>query len=139
MKIYVQVKKLGKRMQMVGSVPYELNTCPATLRELICAMVSKGAAEYNQRLQQQEPMRTLSDTEIRDMSQLGKIAFGLSYGEKEADVPKAIEAALLAFTDGLYRFFVGEQEITELDAPLQLQEGDTIAIIRLTMLTGGLF
>jgi len=34
---------------------------------------------------------------------------------------------------------VGEQEITQLDAPLNLSEGDTIAIIRLVMLTGGFF
>lgn len=139
MKVYIQVKKLGKRIQTVGSIPYELETCPATLRELIVCMVTRGVAEYNERLHSGEQCKTLSETEIQDMSQVGKIAFGIPFGEREANPQKAVDAALLAFTDGLYRFFINEQEMTELDAPLKLCEGDTIAIIRLTMLTGGLF
>ena len=138
MQVYIQVKKLGKRMQTVASVPYELETCPATLRELIVCMVTRCVAEYNERLHKREN-KAISETEIQDMSQVGKIAFGIPFGEKEANLPKAVDAALLAFTDGLYRFFINEQEITQLDTPLQLCEGDTIAIIRLVMLTGGFF
>ena len=139
MKVYIQVKKLGKRMQTVASIPYELNTCPATLRELIACMVNQGVERYNERLRSGEQNKALSEAEIQDMSQVGKIAFGIPFGERKANPQKAVDAALLAFTDGLYRFFVNEQEITELDAPLRLAEGDTIAIIRLTMITGGLF
>ena len=139
MKVNVQVKKLGKRIQTVGSIPYELDTCPATLRELIVCMVEQGVEGYNKRLRSGEQNKALSGTEIHDMSQVGKIAFGIPFGQKEADPTKAVDAALLAFTDGLYRFFINEQEITQLDAPLQLWEGDTIAIIRLVMLTGGFF
>lgn len=139
MKVYIHVKKLGKRMQTVGSIPYELEIRPATLRELIVCMVKQGIESYNERLRSGEQNKALSETEIQDMSQVGKIAFGIPFGQKEADPAKAVDAALFAFTDGLYRFFVNEQEITELDAPLHLSEGDTVAIIRLTMLTGGLF
>jgi hypothetical protein len=102
-------------------------------------MVNQGVESYNARLRSGEQNKVLSETEIHDMSQVGKIAFGIPFGEKEANPQKAVDAALLAFTDGLYRFFVGEQEITDLDAPLHLAEGDAIAIIRLVMLTGGLF
>lgn len=139
MKVNVQVKKLGKRIQTVGSIPYELDTCPATLRELIVCMVEQGVEGYNKRLRSGAQTKALSETEIQDMSQVGKIVFGVPFGEKEADPQKAVDAALLAFTDGLYRFFINEQEVTALDAPLQLWEGDTIAIIRLVMLTGGFF
>ena len=126
-------------MQTVGSIPYELNTCPATLRELIVYVVTQVVTEHNGRLQSGEQNKALSETEIQDMSQVGKIAFGIPFGQKEADSAKAVDAAILAFTDGLYRFFINELEITELDAPLRLCEGDTIAIIRLVMLTGGFF
>lgn len=139
MKVNVQVKKLGKRIQTVGSIPYELETCPATLRELIVCMVKHGVDGYNERLCSCGQSKALSETEIQDMSQVGKIAFGIPFGEKEANPQKAVDAALLAFTDGLYRFFINEQEITELDAPMHLAEGDTVAIIRLVMLTGGFF
>lgn len=139
MKVYIQVKKLGKRIQTVGSIPYELETCPATLRELIACMVNQGVEGYNERLRCGEQNKALSEAEIQDMSQVGKVAFGIPFGEREANPQKAVDAALLAFTDGLYRFYINELEITELDTPVHLCEDDTIAIIRLVMLTGGLF
>ena len=139
MKVYIQVKKLGKRIQTVGSIPYELETCPATLRELIACMVNQGVEGYNERLRSGAQNKALSEAEIQDMSQVGKIAFGIPFGEREANPQKAVDAALLAFTDGLYRFYINELEITELDTPVHLCEDDTIAIIRLVMLTGGLF
>jgi hypothetical protein len=139
MKVYIQVKKLGKRIQTVGSIPYELDACPATLRELIACMVNQGVEGYNERLRSGEQNKALSEAEIQDMSQVGKVAFGIPFGEREANPQKAVDAALLAFTDGLYRFYINELEITELDTPVHLCEDDTIAIIRLVMLTGGLF
>ena len=139
MKVYIQVKKLGKRIQTVGSIPYELDACPATLRELIACMVNQGVEGYNERLRSGEQNKALSEAEIQDMSQVGKVAFGIPLGEREANPQKAVDAALLAFTDGLYRFYINELEITELDTPVHLCEDDTIAIIRLVMLTGGLF
>ena len=139
MKVYIQVKKLGKRIQTVGSIPYELETCPATLRELIACMVNQGVEGYNERLRSGEQNKALSEAEIQDMSQVGKVAFGIPFGEREANPQKAVDAAVLAFPDGLYRFYINELEITELDTPVHLCEDDTIAIIRLVMLTGGLF
>lgn len=139
MNIYIQVKQLGKRIQTVGSIPYALEFSPATLRELIVCMVTRSVTEYNQRLQKVGQDKPLSETEIQDLSQVGKIAFGIPFGQKEADLQKAVDTAILAFSDGLYRLFINEQEIADLDAPLHLCEGDTIAIIRLVMLTGGLF
>jgi hypothetical protein len=139
MKVYIQVKKLGKRIQTVGSIPYELDACPATLRELIACMVNQGVEGYNERLRSGEQNKALSEAEIQDMSQVGKVAFGIPFGEREANPQKAVDAALLAFTDGLYRFYINELEITELDTPVHLCEDDTIAIIRLVMLTGGPF
>lgn len=139
MRVNVQVKELGKRIQTVRSIPCELGACPATLRELIICMVDREVAGYNDRLRNGEQDKLLSEAEIEDMHHIGKIAFGISFGQKEADLPKAVNAALLAFADGLCRFFINEREITGLDAPLHLCEGDTITIIRLTMLTGGFF
>ena len=74
--------------------------------------------------------------QIDDMAQIGKIAFGIVYGEKAPDVGKSIETAMLGFQDGLFRVFLGETELTELDEKLKLQDGDTVTFIRLTMLAG---
>ena len=43
---------------------------------------------------------------------------------------------MLGFQDGLFRVFLGDTELTELDEKLELQEGDTVTFIRLTMLAG---
>ena len=49
---------------------------------------------------------------------------------------KALDNAFLSFEDGLYRVFLGENELTELDTPLDIKENDELTFIRLTMLTG---
>ena len=73
------------------------------------------------------------------MSRVGKIGFGIPFGSREADLTEALETACQGFADGLYRVFIGDREIEDLDAPLHLQEGDSVTIIRLVMLTGGYF
>lgn len=78
----------------------------------------------------------LSNAQIDDMAHIGKIAFGIVYGEKAPDVGKSIETAMLGFQDGLFRVFLGDTELTELDEKLELQEGDMVTFIRLTMLAG---
>ncbi|MBE6943625.1 MAG: hypothetical protein E7453_05120 [Ruminococcaceae bacterium] len=139
MQIYIHVKKIGKRVQAVGTIPYEMETACATLRELISFIVTRSVAEYNRRLDKNRLDAPLGGAQLEDMAMVGKIGFGIPFGEKEANVQSALNVALEAFSDGLYRFFINAQEIKALDAPLNLQDGDTVAIIRLTMLTGGIF
>ena len=114
-------------------------TTPNTLRQLISILVSDSVEGYNRRLQNKEGNGILTKDDIDDLSKVGKIGFGIPFGTRQADLQDALDTALQGFEDGLYRFFVGEQEIETLDAPLQLKEEDTITIIRLVMLTGGYF
>ena len=46
---------------------------------------------------------------------------------------------LQGFKDGLYRAFLDETELVDLDAPLMIRENDTITFVRLTMLTGSIW
>lgn len=139
MKVYISVKQIKKRAGQVAACPYELKTVPDTLRQLISVLVSDSVEGYNLRLKETEKTVLLTKAEIDDMSQVGKIGFGIPYGSKPADFQKALETAVQGFEDGLYRVFIGEQEIESLDASLDLHEDDTITIIRLVMLTGGYF
>ena len=70
------------------------------------------------------------------MADVGKIAFGIIYGNQEPDVEDAIAVATQAFEDGLYRVFVNGEETEQLDGRLALQDGDEVSLIRLTMLAG---
>ena len=139
MKVYISAKQIKKRGNQVTAYPYELRTVPDSLRQLITILVSDSVEGYNRRLQEKDGKRILTKDEIDDLSQVGKIGFGIPFGSRQADLQDALDTAIQGFEDGLYRFFVGEQEIESLDAPLHVQEEDTITIIRLVMLTGGSF
>lgn len=139
MKIFVHTKQLGKKLRKVAPCPYALPCIPGTLRELIGLLVRGSVETYNLRLGQKEPSAVLSPENIEDMSQVGKIAFGIPFGGKEVRVEEALETAFQGFGDGLYRLFLNETELTQLDEHLELKENDLITIIRLVMLTGSFF
>lgn len=138
MRVYIQLKQIRKRMKPIEAVPYELAGNPRTLRELLTALVRREVELYQERISGTIPA-VRSEEEIRDMSLVGKIGFGLSFGNRIPDPEEAVETALQGFEDGLYRLFVGDREMESLDAVLDLREEDTITIIRLVMLTGGYF
>ena len=139
MTVYISAKQLKKRGNQVAACPYELQTAPDTLRSLIGQLVRDGADRYNSRLQSKGEPTALTREYIDAMSRVGKIGFGIPFGSREADLTEALETACQGFADGLYRVFIGDREIEDLDALLHLQEGDSITIIRLVMLTGGWF
>ena len=81
----------------------------------------------------------LTKEEVEDQAAAGKVGFGRIYSDKKADEAKAVENALQCFEDGLVRVFQGDQELTELDGPVRLKEGDRFTLIRLTFLAGRLW
>ena len=139
MKVYISAKQIKKKGNQIASCPYDLKDIPNTLRQLISLLVTDGVEAYNQRRQSKGNTHLLTKDDIDAMSQVGKIGFGIPFGSREANLSDALETAIQGFEDGLYRLFIGEREMESLDAPLNLQEEDTITIIRLVMLTGGYF
>lgn len=139
MTVFISAKQIKKRGDQVAAVPYILREAPATLRQLIAMLVTDGVERYNRRIQGNQELTVVTGEQLADMSQVGKIAFGIPFGGKAAELEPALETAFQGFEDGLYRVFLGEAEMESLDAPLELHEGDTITIIRLVMLTGGWF
>lgn len=129
MTIQIYVKKIGKKLQALRPWACHLDTAPTTLRELITCLVEKNVAGYNRRLGAADPASLPSVQEMEDMAQAGKIGFGISYGTKPADPGEAAATAISAFSDGLYRFFLNDGEVTDLDAPLELKDNDAITII----------
>jgi hypothetical protein len=53
------------------------------------------------------------------------------------DTGAAIDAALLAFADGLFKVFVADRELTDDDAPVVLADGAQLLFLRLMPLAGG--
>lgn len=134
MVLYMNIKQIGKRKSAVAQVPFLYDVPPRTLRSLIEETVKKCVADYINRMECGESMR--SDKQIEDMAAIGKIAFGFVYNEKKPDVNEAVKTAVTGFEDGLFRVFKGETELEELDRELLFEEGEEVTFVRLTMLAG---
>lgn len=136
MKIQVNLKSMGKRKQAVKPVCYEIQDCPSTVRELICAVVEAGVREYNQRMETSDILSYLTNEEIDDGAVSGKISFGVNYGEHKADLQKAKENALQCFVDGIYRIFLDEKSLEDPDEIISIRDDSVFTFVRLTMLAG---
>lgn len=139
MQLFINLKQIGKRRNVIDRQEVTLVTAPATVAELITAIVCRQVEEYNDRLEQSELLNCLSDEQVRQKATVGKVDFGELYNRVPAQAEEAVRTALQAFEDGIFRLFINEIGVDGLQTPLSLQEGDTLTFIRLTLLTGRLW
>lgn len=137
--IKITMKQLGKKRDKISEIDFHLENNPETVEELIREAVHTCVAVYNERVRKQEHVTPLTGEQIADMSEIGKIAFGINYGGKEADEAEAVTVALQAFEDGLVRIFHKDEELLTLSQAIDVQENDLFTFLRLTMLAGRLF
>ena len=134
--IYATMKHMGNVTKKVKEYPFLLGKTPRTFRELIEESVKSCIDAYKTRAANAKDPAPLTDEQFDGMREIGKFAFGVHYNENEIDEAKAIENAIDAVTDGLVRVFKGNDEITDLDAEIEIAEGDVFTFVRLTMLSG---
>lgn len=136
----INLKQIGERKQKIAPIDFEYDPLPNTVRELITQTVTRCVEAYNERVRAGDTrVKPLSEKEISDRADIGKIAFGINYGEKEQPIDKAIDNALQSFEDGIYRVFVNDTALEQLDDNVILSENDSLTFIRLTMLSGRLW
>ncbi len=134
--IKVNLKSIGKKKQSVKPVIYTINDNPHTVRELILAVVETGVREYNERMESPDILSYLTKEKIEEKAQTGKVNFGINYGEKKAQISKAKENALQCFEDGIYRIFLNERALEDLEEEIDITEESVFTFVRLTMLAG---
>ena len=141
----VNIKQMGKKGRRIKSVPFEYDRCPETAEELIEETVKIMLSTFKERQKKSTEENipdVLSEETIKSMAEIGKIAFGYIYNEKEQDEAKAIETAKLAFIDGMVRIFINGEEAEYKDeniesgTPINLSEDDEVTFVRLAMLAG---
>ena len=120
MTIKVNLKQLGSKKDKFEAVDFHLENEPHTVGELITESVKTCAEAYNMRVSSGETAKPLTEDSIAAMSEIGKIAFGVNYGGKEADISAAAENALQAYNDGLFCIFIGENRTGELNEKIIL-------------------
>ncbi|KQY90228.1 hypothetical protein ASD24_25360 [Paenibacillus sp. Root52] len=139
MNVWVTVKSLGKRKPALAKQATELPETTGTLRQLIGNMVSRQVQALEDKKNQVDWLAYLMPEEIESQGAAGKVGFGAVNNEGIPELQQAIETAVLAHEDGLYKVFVNEEEVHQLDEPLTLREGDELVFIRFTMLAGRLW
>ncbi|MCM1193834.1 MAG: hypothetical protein NC123_01890 [Butyrivibrio sp.] len=140
MTVKIYLKQIGRRKQTVAPVEFEYLPAPRTVRELIAQTVTACVKAYNERVRRGDARtKPLTEEQIGDMADVGKIAFGINYGGREQDGEKAADNALQSFEDGLYRVFLNDRELEDPDEDPDLHDGDSLTFIRLTMLSGRMY
>lgn len=136
MKLYVNVKQAGSRKNYITKEEVILESVPLTLRELLEQIVTKNVKEFNENLKKERLVDYLTQDNIEIKAELGKVSFGNGYNDTKQNLNKALEIAYLAYEDGIYKVFIGENEAGVLDKPLELKEDDILTFIKFTMLAG---
>ena len=75
--------------------------------------------EYNERLQQSEVLKYLTQEEVENKTASGKVGFAVNYNGKPAAEVEAITNALQSYEDGIFRIFMDDTETGDLSSPIQ--------------------
>ena len=135
MLVYVRIKSLDKRKSS-ALIPYELPEGIGDVRTLIASFVHVEVERYNQKDTERPLLALLSEEEIEQKAETGKVSFDRLWSDRKADENQALETAFSAFRDGLVRILMDEDELTGLDNPVSIAEGTVFTFVRLTFLAG---
>ncbi|URZ00295.1 hypothetical protein [Clostridium felsineum] len=139
MKIYLNVKQAGSRKNYIAKEEIILEVVPNTLRELIEQVITQNVKDFNDNLKKEKLVEYLTDKEIQEKAELGKIAFGNMYNDTKQNLSKALQNAFVSFEDGIYKVFINDNETEKLDTPIGLRDGDILTFIKFIMLSGRLW
>jgi hypothetical protein len=116
-----------------------------TARQLIEAAVAAEVTAFPARAEEASLVRVLTKKSLDADLVRGAVRTGgprddagAPTGEpSQVNLADAVDAALLAFGDGLFKIFVGERELTDDGAALPVTDGAALLFLRLVPLAGG--
>lgn len=136
MKVYINVKQIGKRKNKIDKKEYEISDNIKNVKELLTEFVTINVNKFNEGLTEDDIVPYLTDERINDLSEAGKISFGVNYNGQKQELKKAVENTLQSYEDGIYRIFVNDEELGDLGSETELKENDEVTFVRLVMLAG---
>ena len=137
MKIFVNVKQIGKKRNSIEKKEYEISDDIRDIREFIADIVTTEVNEFNQKAEGLRVIDYMTDNEIEDKSAEGKISFNNDYNGKKQNLLMAIENAHKSYEDGIYLIFLNDNRLEDkLDIKLNLKQVDEFTFVRLAMLSG---
>ena len=144
MKILFEQKKPGRKSPNILPTAIELDCCPKTVGELISSTVRSLVNAFNSRAASatadpdtdNETAGMLSDEEISNLAETGRVAFGIVYNGREEEPETAVANALQSYDDGLFRIFINGCDAGDACNPVHLSDSDLVTVVRLTLLSG---
>jgi len=134
--LFVRVKQIGKRKPLIEDQPLTVPDAARSLRTLIEHIVRTRVAAFNERSEDGDWSKYLTDFDLDTAAETGKVGFDAKHNASRQNADKAVATAILAFEDGLFRAFLDDNELESLDAELNLRDDNILTFIRLTMLSG---
>ena len=110
---------------------------PVPLGALIDAVVRSEVAAFRRRAEEQAFLRVLTDTSLAEGLAAGAVRAGDRHPPADVDEDTAVDAALLAFGDGLYEVIVDGVRLSDLDDVVALTADTHLLFLRLVALSGG--
>lgn len=118
-----------------------------TARQVIEASVTAEVAAFQARAEEASLVRVLTREGLARELTTGAVRTGgpqdpglddtAAVDAAPIDTGAAVDAALLAFADGLFKVFVADRELADDDAPVALADGTQLLFLRLMPLAGG--
>ena len=110
---------------------------PLTLREFIERVVRAEVAAFRDRQAERRLVRFLSQREVDEQAERGRVDFGGRDLDQAVDDDQAVDGALEAFEDGLYFVLVDDRQYESLDEQVQVGAESRVTFLRLVPLAGG--
>lgn len=107
------------------------------LRELVDAVVRAEVRSFRNRAEENSLLRVLTERQIAEGVDAGVIRSGETESATEVDEDAAVDAALLAFTDGLFSILVDDDPLESLDEVVVITPHTRLLFLRLVALAGG--
>lgn len=134
MKVNINIKGLSRK-KVIHQEEVELTNKISTTKDLIAELIKINVEKFNKKIDEKDILSIMTNEYIAEAARSGKIGDEV-YGDKKANLEKALYTAYLAFEDGLYCIFINDNQTEKLEDSLNLKDGDILTFIRLTMLAG---
>jgi hypothetical protein len=137
--VRVEAAVIGRRRAGTDEHPLEIDLVPGsiTARDLIAAVVRAEVATYEARAEERTFVRVLTERALEDGVASGVVGSGGAEPAQQVDAPAAIDAALLAFEDGLFQLYVDDQPVVALGDEVVFGDRTRLMFLRLVALAGG--
>lgn len=136
MRLFYQQKIIGKKARKLAQIPFTVTDPVHTLQDLLIQLVTQQVTAYNNKTLDIPLYTYVTDEQLADAVEHGKVHFDTKTNEAIQSIDKAIATMQQAFEDELFLVLHNDVQLTSLTAPLAVQEDDVFTFIKLTMLAG---